>query len=65
MDGFSLDMRTLNFIIILFSFIYCIGLLFCSLSFTVLAYCYFNSLNSQLKGFLAFPFQYLLLELDR
>ncbi|PME35806.1 hypothetical protein BCV39_16385 [Vibrio sp. 10N.286.55.E10] len=27
MDGFSLDMRTLNFIIILFSFIYCIGLL--------------------------------------
>ena len=27
MDGFSLDMRTLNFIIILFSFTYCIGLL--------------------------------------
>ncbi|WP_210449679.1 GGDEF domain-containing protein [Vibrio crassostreae] len=27
MDVFSLDMRTLNFIIILFSFIYCIGLL--------------------------------------
>ncbi|MCG9641317.1 GGDEF domain-containing protein [Vibrio sp. Isolate34] len=27
MDGYSLDMRTLNFIIILFSFIYCIGLL--------------------------------------
>ena len=27
MDGFSLDIRTLNFIIILFSLIYCIGLL--------------------------------------